>query len=78
MLVIFKNKSKPLKVDSILDINYSTVTVRSIIIIDKKPYNTISILNLNEIESWSIYDKHQFELNNLNNKLMLENLYNSK
>jgi len=78
MLVMFKNKSKPLKVNYILDINYSTVTVRSIIIIDKKPYNTISILNLNEIESWSIYDKHQFELNNLNNKLMLENLYNSK
>lgn len=72
---MFKNKSKPLKVDLILDINYNTVTVRSIIIIDKKPYNTISILSLNEIESWSIYDKHQFELNNLNTKLMLEDLY---
>ena len=75
MLIMFKNKSKPLKVDLILDINYNTVTVRSIIIIDKKPYNTISILSIKEIESWSIYDKHQFELNNLNTKLMLEDLY---
>jgi hypothetical protein len=72
---MFKNKSKPLKVDLILDINYNTVTVRSIIMIDKKAYNTISILSLKEIESWSIYDKHQFEVNNLNTKLMLEDLY---
>ena len=75
MLIMFKNKSKPLKVDLILDINYNTVTVRSIIMIDKKAYNTISILSLKEIESWSIYDKHQFEVNNLNTKLMLEDLY---
>lgn len=75
-IVLMKGNKKPLKVDLILDISLTTLTGRTYCIINDKQHMVISLIPLDGIETFNVYDEKQHQINNLNNIIFLNEMYN--
>lgn len=75
IILTFKKKQKPLHCESIIKIDADTITVKSTLQLQKKNYSTITVILLDALETVSIYDKNEHNLNSIKTKKKLNKLY---